>query len=571
MRQTLVGMCLLLCGVVGCSEPMVGFFGRVLVQGPVLGAEIELVALEEDGGTGTTLDASSSGIGDFSLLSFETSQTGCVLISALGGDYRDFTDPGDALGWVAHPSHDERQAWSCDFDDQDFNPLSITALSHMAAMRAAALTSQGVPVDLATKSSNISIAQQFGLADAVLTDVADASNADEMAVSVRSVRRYGIVLAGLAQQAATLGVPTRELGWALARDAADGILDGLDDGDAIDVPARVGDDAVPLPDNAATSDLQAHIDAFLASENNASGLTEHHVNQDSLPLGAQSDGGLRIITTAVAAWVDGVPASFKLEAAGGSGSYCWSGELPPPFTLDGDGTIRGEASLAPGTSMRVTPPFTVTVVDCNDPLQERSAAFAITIVEPPPEVTILDCPPMKAGEPYDCQIADATGGSPPYHCVQETGWGFPPFGITLEPLTCALHGTPSLEGERYDFKVCVVDLIGSFGCGRVKGKVGRGEAIVGGFDGDYTCDVTTTTPIGTNTGTGTFSCTGGACADPSGTFAGTVDGSGAFTGSSIVCAGCDPIAISGVFSLTEPFTLSSPPGSTTQTLVCTAG
>jgi hypothetical protein len=47
-----------------------------------------------------------------------------------------------------------------------------------------------------------------------------------------------------------------------------------------------------------------------------------------------------------------------------------------------------------------------------------------------------------------------------------------------------------------------------------------------------------------------------------------VDASGRFSGSSIVCQGCNPLAIAGTFHATERFVLSGASGSVSQTLDC---
>jgi hypothetical protein len=86
------------------------------------------------------------------------------------------------------------------------------------------------------------------------------------------------------------------------------------------------------------------------------------------------------------------------------------------------------------------------------------------------------------------------------------------------------------------------------------------------YNGTYCCTVTTVTPIGTTSGPGTFSCLNGHCSDPGGTFTGTVDASGNFSGTTIVCQGCLPLAMSGHFSTTNHFTISGQSGGVSQTV-----
>ena len=91
---------------------------------------------------------------------------------------------------------------------------------------------------------------------------------------------------------------------------------------------------------------------------------------------------------------------------------------------------------------------------------------------------------------------------------------------------------------------------------------------VAGFDGTYNCTGTAVTPAGTTTGSGSFDCLHGYCADSSGAFSGTVDGNGTFSGTDIVCQGCNPLAMSGQFSATSVFTISGHSGGVSQTFSC---
>lgn len=86
------------------------------------------------------------------------------------------------------------------------------------------------------------------------------------------------------------------------------------------------------------------------------------------------------------------------------------------------------------------------------------------------------------------------------------------------------------------------------------------------FDGDYSTTITTVTPAGTTTRSGTFTVRGGAVTDPGGTLNGSVDGAGAFSGTTVVCDVCSPMAMSGTFSGDAQFTLAGSSGSVSQTI-----
>lgn len=89
------------------------------------------------------------------------------------------------------------------------------------------------------------------------------------------------------------------------------------------------------------------------------------------------------------------------------------------------------------------------------------------------------------------------------------------------------------------------------------------------WDGTYSAMIHTVTPSGTTDTTGTFTCAAGSCSDGTGAFTGTVTDAGDFTGASVVCDACEPLALTGVFSATLPFTLSGASSGVSQTIVAT--
>ena len=86
------------------------------------------------------------------------------------------------------------------------------------------------------------------------------------------------------------------------------------------------------------------------------------------------------------------------------------------------------------------------------------------------------------------------------------------------------------------------------------------------WDGTYAANVHTVTPAGTTDLAGTFSCTGGFCSSPDGAFSGTVDVMGEFSGSSVVCQGCNPLAMSGTFLAGVEFEINGASGNISQTI-----
>jgi hypothetical protein len=110
----------------------------------------------------------------------------------------------------------------------------------------------------------------------------------------------------------------------------------------------------------------------------------------------------------------------------------------------------------------------------------------------------------------------------------------------------------------------VTIIIGS--CGG--GGAGSSGGASGGYDGTYDCTGTSVTPAGSSSGSGSFSCLNGHCADSSGAFSGNVDGNGSFSGTDVLCPTCTPLPMSGVFSKTSAFTISGHSGSVSATFTC---
>ncbi len=144
----------------------------------------------------------------------------------------------------------------------------------------------------------------------------------------------------------------------------------------------------------------------------------------------------------------GTPYSDTLTATGGTPPYTWSvnaGSLPPGLTLTSAGVLAG----TPTTAGSYT--FSVNVTDKNNGI----ATTSITLVvgrRPDPQ---LPGPAVRGGvgTAYTDTLT-ATGGTAPY--TWSVSAGTLPAGITLNPSTGVLSGTPTVAGT-VNFTIRVTD------------------------------------------------------------------------------------------------------------------
>ena len=173
---------------------------------------------------------------------------------------------------------------------------------------------------------------------------------------------------------------------------------------------------------------------------------------------------LSITTTSLPAWIEGTYGSFTLEATGGTGDKTWTGTPPAPWALSSSGTISGTAPiLASGSSMWISPPFTLTVID--EERHAREATYTILVIKKGPELTPKTVTvtwdkgsPPASGSLY---IATASGGDPPYEYWAASGGGFPPFGMSVQRgedgVSFYLKGPPTANAGTYTFRMSIID------------------------------------------------------------------------------------------------------------------
>jgi lysophospholipase L1-like esterase len=161
------------------------------------------------------------------------------------------------------------------------------------------------------------------------------------------------------------------------------------------------------------------------------------------PRAQPAEGPLKIALAEVPDATVGGPYLGYLTAAGGTEPYAWSvskGSLPAGLALDENtGVISGEPTMAGSET------FTVTVTDVANPA--ASASQAVTILTSTPaklSVATESVPQLTVGQHYETTLA-SSGGTQPVTWKLESG--NLPTGVSLDPQTGTVSGTPSASGE----------------------------------------------------------------------------------------------------------------------------
>lgn len=161
---------------------------------------------------------------------------------------------------------------------------------------------------------------------------------------------------------------------------------------------------------------------------------------------------LSVTTVSLPNGVVGTPYADAVAVNGGATPYAWSvsaGSLPPGLALDpATGAIAG----TPTETGAYT--FSVQVTDSSSPLKMASQQYEVTIASASNalNITTTGFPDGVTGVPYSATVA-AVGGTTPY------SWSSPgalPSGLTLDPATGVIAGTPTATG-RSNFTIRVTD------------------------------------------------------------------------------------------------------------------
>ncbi|OWK47361.1 beta strand repeat-containing protein [Fimbriiglobus ruber] len=161
---------------------------------------------------------------------------------------------------------------------------------------------------------------------------------------------------------------------------------------------------------------------------------------------------LAVTTTSIAPVTNGTPYSQAIATTGGRGPDTFavtSGALPAGLTLD---PTTGVISGTPTTDGPYT--FQVTATDA-DNRTAVSPTYTGSVTEPL-AVTTTSIAPVSTGQPYSQTIATTGGQGPDTFAVTS---GTLPAGLTLDPTTGVISGTPTTNGP-FSFAVTATDSAG---------------------------------------------------------------------------------------------------------------
>ncbi len=367
-----------------------------VVKGPVVGAAVIFFALNADGSKGAQLGTAITASTGTYTVTLTPAPTTPVLAVATGGTYVDEATgatttllAGDTLRAVLPAAT---------------TIATVTPLTEIAAARALALAAGGTPLATAVNSSNIAVAQQYNVDNIVTTLPVPANDAARVAIATLAEKQYGLVLAGIAQNAKTLGVRPIDLAAALATDAKDGLLNGTNGGAPINVPLIAGG-TFALPVIAGTTNIQTAINAFIASANNKSGLTQMPITLTPVQLGVNTASGLYTTLAVLPAAISGKAYAAGVTATGGTPPYTCAlkagSTLPAGYSLvPNTCQITGTgALLGGGTTKTISAPFTITLTDSAISKVSVDLTLYLTTVLPAPVGGGGDAKPIIAIHP----------------------------------------------------------------------------------------------------------------------------------------------------------------------------
>ena len=454
--------------------------------------------------------------------------------------------------------------------------VAVTPLTHIAAVRARTMAANGVGLATAVEAANAAVAHQYGISDILGFFPTCADSCSSVETAVYDARVYSLVLWAFDNAASSLGARTFDLANAIASDASDGIIDGLNTGAAIQVP-RIGGGSVTLASTTGVADIRTALAAVLASADNCTQIYQAGFPTQSQAIGlCGARGGFYAMPAVLPPWTSGKPGTVSLNGSPYSWTMKTGSVLPAWLTFTPPNRLSGTAPVLTGGTIKTSSgPFTMIANDGSGNTCEVDMWADVLL--PPPTLSLTAPPPIETctGQGLATSLnVMPSGGAMWSGCSYHYGGGsiiepLPP-GMWIDPGTGSLKGCPAVPGD-WRFCVFVYDCIGQRGksC-TITHVVPPGgqvtwDSACGTFDGVYDCTVSTHTPAGdTGLDRATFTVSG--CTIIASTnLTGTVSSNGTFTGQYCLFGAYGSVCsdwrdIWGVFSTTNTFVLSHDPG-----------
>lgn len=232
----------------------------IAVKGAVHGGTITVFTVDSTGNEGIVL---ATGTTESGLLTthFSPNGKGALGAKVAGGTYTD-----EATGQTVSLGDFTMSTLLSELPKSG-STIYISALTEMAAQYARSLLASGQSIT-AIETANTAVAKMAGLTDIVLAPKPNADPTKKPDDPTSETAKYGLVLAGLSQQADTLGVKPTNLVKAFGDDIKDGKLDGVNGTAAVTVEG-----GSTLQNDAFTNQLTAGMDKYVNNNTNNPGFT----------------------------------------------------------------------------------------------------------------------------------------------------------------------------------------------------------------------------------------------------------------------------------------------------------